>query len=81
MGILCKEAVDFISKKEEGKISLMQRTQLVSHLAICRFCRAFDKQNKVLTSLFNKRPATLFTSLDKKEKEAILAALEKAPET
>ncbi len=80
MGISCKQAVDFISKKEEGKLSLVQRTQLVSHLAICGFCRAFDKQNKLLTSFFNKRPATLSSSLDKKEKEAILTALENAPE-
>ena len=77
MGISCKQAVDFISKREEGKLSASQRFALWQHLAICRFCRAFNKQNKLLASIFKRRSADIAgeTSVNK---EAIIEALEKA---
>jgi hypothetical protein len=46
--ITCKQAVDYISKKEEGKISGTQRFALWRHLAICSLCRIFSVQNKVI---------------------------------
>ncbi|TAH09833.1 MAG: hypothetical protein EAZ12_05720 [Sphingobacteriia bacterium] len=48
MGISCKTAVDYISKKEEGKLSLFQRFQLWRHLAICYLCKRFEQQNKII---------------------------------
>lgn len=77
MGISCKQAVDFISKREEGKLSASQRFALWQHLAICRFCRAFNRQNRLLTSIFKKRPKD-FTGEASVNKEAIIEALEKA---
>lgn len=80
MGISCKQAVDFISKKEEGKLTFRQRTQLLSHLVICSFCRAFDKQNRLLSSIYRKRPVSIETTLKAEEKAAIVKAVEDAPE-
>ncbi len=46
--ITCKQAVDYISKKEEKKLSPMDQVLLWKHLAICRFCRMFTSQNKTI---------------------------------
>lgn len=35
MGIDCKTAVDYISKKEEDKLTFIQKYHLFCHLAIC----------------------------------------------
>lgn len=47
--ITCKDATLFISKREERKLSLFERLKLLIHLAICEFCKLFEKQNKFLT--------------------------------
>ena len=77
MGITCKQAVDYISKSEEGKLSVAQRFRLWQHLAICRFCKAFERQNKLLGSIFKQRPGTINEKLNK---EAIIEAIQKAEE-
>lgn len=79
MGISCKQAVDFISKREEGRLSPSQRFELWQHLAICRFCRAFNQQNKLLASVLKKRRND-FIAESSVNKEAIMEALEKAKE-
>jgi len=43
--IHCKQAVDFVSKREELKLSRMEAMQLRLHLFICAGCRRFMKQN------------------------------------
>ncbi len=78
MGISCKQVVDYISKKEEGKLSASQRFALWQHFAICRFCRAFNRQNKLLASIFKGRPAAFSMTVEPVNKEAIIEALAKA---
>ena len=46
--ISCKQAVDYISKKEEGKLSTTQRFRLWQHLADCPLCRRYSAQNKLI---------------------------------
>ncbi|MBG9375679.1 zf-HC2 domain-containing protein [Panacibacter sp. DH6] len=46
--ITCKQATILISKKEEGRLSLLQRIQLYQHLWICSLCRLFQKQSGLL---------------------------------
>lgn len=46
--ITCKEATIYISKKEEGKLSLTQRIQLWMHFGICSLCKMFYRQNKII---------------------------------
>ena len=81
MMISCKQAVDFISKKEEGRLALNQRIDLRGHLAICHFCRAFDRQNRLLSSVFHKRPDSVDVTLKAEEKQAIIKILEKAADS
>ena len=47
--ITCKDATLFISKREERKLSLFERLKLLMHLAICEFCKLFEKQNTFLS--------------------------------
>lgn len=53
--ISCKQAVDIILKKEEGKNSLLQYPKLWYHLWICPLCRYFLNQNKLINKLVAKR--------------------------
>jgi hypothetical protein len=69
--ITCKQAVDYISKKEEGKLSIGQRFQLWQHLFICRFCRLFLKQNKLIKKAFQqKKDNEVSLSTEEKQKMA-----------
>ena len=72
MAITCKEAVDFISKKEEGKLSFRQRLQLRYHLFVCSLCRLFYKQNKnMIRALKNDKPVQTLT-MAQSDKDALI---------
>ncbi len=78
MGINCKTAVDYISKKEEGKLSLVQQFHLWRHLAICYLCKSFEKQNKIIIDSIKIHSSTNSVNelLNKEEKQSIIKALE-----
>ncbi|MCB0697259.1 MAG: hypothetical protein KDC07_07835 [Chitinophagaceae bacterium] len=65
--ISCKEATYLVSKKEQGKITIAERIRLSLHLMICKFCKRFEKQNKIITEhakrlehvLYNEGETTL----------------------
>lgn len=40
----CKEATLLMAKKEEGKLSLMEKMKLSLHTSMCSFCRKFEMQ-------------------------------------
>lgn len=69
--ITCKEAVTFILKKEEGKLSVTNRLRLWRHLAVCSLCRIFSVQSQWINQAMQKRKAKSFT-LSKAEKESII---------
>lgn len=69
--ISCKEAVDYILKKEERKLSLLQRLSLWRHLAICSLCRIFSLQNDVVNEVMKQRQRTV-VPLSEEEKEKII---------
>lgn len=48
ISITCKQAVDYISKREESKLSASQRFGLWCHLLTCSLCRLFARQNKMI---------------------------------
>ncbi len=50
----CKEATYLISKKEEGRLGLFQKLKLGMHMSMCRFCRGFERQTRLLTGRLNK---------------------------
>ena len=71
MKITCKQAVNYISKKEEGKLSAAQRFALWRHLAICSLCRLFSQQNKTIVKAI-KEGGDSGTALGSQDKEAMM---------
>ena len=81
MGISCKEAVDYVSKNEEGKLTFRQKLQLWRHTAVCSLCKLFFKQNKQLVSSIGKHHHQQKRLLLPQEgKDAIVKALQSAEE-
>lgn len=56
MSISCKKATELVSKKEEGKISLRERFQLMQHMSACYLCKFFAIQNKQILKSIKKYP-------------------------
>ncbi len=76
MGINCKTAVDFVSKKEEGKLTIVQRYQLWYHLAICYLCKRFYQQNNIIIKgIKHHAKSTTNKQLNKEEKDIIINVL------
>ncbi len=48
LNITCLQATFLLSKKEEGRISLLERLQLRIHLSICAFCKLFAIQTQYI---------------------------------
>lgn len=46
--ISCKKATYLSSKKEEGKLSWIEKIQLRSHMTICSLCRLFEQQSQII---------------------------------
>lgn len=69
--ISCKEAVHYILKREERKLSLLERVRLWQHLAICSLCRIFFAQNKLINQTQQQRQEEQH-SLSVEEKEEII---------
>lgn len=69
--ISCKEAVDYILKREERKLSFLQRLSLWRHLAICSLCRIFTAQNTLINQALKKRQKRVMP-LSHVEKEKII---------
>ncbi|HEV8079147.1 MAG TPA: hypothetical protein VGP43_00430 [Chitinophagaceae bacterium] len=66
----CRQSTEWVIKKEKNKLSVKENLQLLSHMAICSFCRLFARQNTLINKsiLKNERmEALLLTSKDKKE--------------
>ncbi len=76
MMISCKEATEFILKKEEGKLSFRQRVQLWQHLGICGLCKLFAKQNKMITRAAKNLQIHIHPSLSESEKKLIIDTLQ-----
>lgn len=76
--ITCSQATEMMAKKEEGKISLIDRIRLWYHLFICILCRLYKKQDalivKHLHTLDKKAPDV---SLSEKEKNEMIEKLKK----
>lgn len=73
--ITCRQATDFISKKEEGKLSLAQSIQLIYHLFICSFCKLFYRQNKIITKETGNLHKHDEASLTQPQKQEMITAI------
>lgn len=65
--INCRQAVDFISKKEEGKLSAQQRFKLWRHLSECSLCHTFSVQNKIMAQAAVQQETRNLTVAEKEE--------------
>jgi hypothetical protein len=70
--ISCKQAVDYISKKEEGKLSSWKRLRLWQHLTTCSLCGRFSAQNKVLSGFLSVKKHNDQHHLSEAEKKALI---------
>ena len=73
-GITCKQAVDYISKKEESRLSAVQRFQLWRHLAVCSLCRLFSRQNSIIIKAL-KNSSDTRADLSDQQKQEIIASI------
>ena len=55
--INCDEATTICDKSQYGEASLMERIRLSLHLALCRHCKKYTRQNSLMTDVY-KRFAT-----------------------
>ena len=53
MMLSCDKATFFITKRDYQKLSCKENLQLKMHLMGCKLCRAFNKQNAVITEKLN----------------------------
>ena len=74
--ISCKKATDYISRREEGKLSLQQRWQLWQHLAVCTFCKLFSKQNKIISKSAPHLHEHIHATLTEEQKQSLIEALD-----
>ncbi len=73
--ISCKEATFLISKKEENKLSFVEKIKLKMHLLICSFCRLFEKQSKLISMNASKSHQHYTAVLSDSSKENIIQNL------
>jgi predicted anti-sigma-YlaC factor YlaD len=70
----CKKATYLVSKKEEARLSFLEKIQLRSHLAICSMCRKFESQTGFIGRM--ARHTHMEVTLSPEVKERMQAALE-----
>ena len=75
INISCKHATFLISKQQETKLSLINKMQLMWHLAICNVCKLYKKQTAYfLQKIKNSR--TEDTKLSQTAKDKINKVVE-----
>jgi len=74
--ITCKQATEFIVKRDEGKLSLKNRCLLLLHLGICGFCKFFSKQSKFISDNSKNIHRHVSDTLSAEEKEQMIANLQ-----
>jgi hypothetical protein len=78
--ISCKEATTAIVKRESQAPRLADRFRLWFHLLICRFCRLFAIQNKIMIKLLRHHEHPVgFTDEEKKNLSELIKNEESAP--
>ena len=71
----CKKATFLLSKKEEGKLMLLEKAQLKFHLRICDFCNRFEEQTRFFTKHSGHIHTHLPDTLSEEKKERMKALL------
>ena len=75
INISCKHATFLISKQQETKLSLINKMQLMLHLAICNVCKLYKKQTAYFLQKI-KNNSTEDTKLSQTAKDKIKKVVE-----
>ncbi len=78
----CKQITMLIVKEQEVKLSLKEKFDMHLHLIICKFCKAFRIQTRLLDAHIHKlahdeSPLPVNHMLSAQKKEAIQQAIDK----
>jgi len=74
--ITCKQATEFVIKRQEGKLSLKNRYLLWLHLGICGFCKLFKIQSEFIAKNSGHIHNHIDEALSPEEKEKMIANLQ-----
>ncbi|OYW20332.1 MAG: hypothetical protein B7Z54_01420 [Sphingobacteriales bacterium 12-47-4] len=77
MMIHCHEATYFMAKKEEGKLSLVDKLKLSVHTSLCAACKKFEKQTTQIKE--ESRTIMASDSLPTPTRERLKRTLEDIP--
>jgi len=74
----CKKTAELIDKQMLISLTLKEKVQLKAHKSICRNCKAYEKQSKLVDVLISKHFADSYNkhaNLDEEKKFQIIEAL------
>ena len=74
--ITCKQSTEWVIKKEHKRLSVKETLQLLSHMAVCSFCRLFQKQNSLVSKAFHKSERREIFHLTSNEKKELLHSVQ-----
>lgn len=66
--ISCKQATYLLSKKEEKKLSWLEKLRLRGHMTICSLCRKFEEQTGFIGRNARHSHADAFLRMELKQK-------------
>ncbi len=74
--ITCKQSTEWVIKKEYKELSVKENLQLLSHMAICSFCRLFQKQNSLISKALYKSESRERFHLTSEEKKILFHSVQ-----
>lgn len=74
--ITCKQSTEWVIKKEYKKLSVKENLQLLSHMAVCSFCRLFQKQNSLISKALYKTESKEIFHLTSEEKKDLFHSVQ-----
>lgn len=72
MMISCEDATELVVKKSHESLKFWDRFRLMFHLAMCRFCSLFEKQNKIIDAMAAQMDETIPEKMPEATKQKIL---------
>ncbi|MEZ5197760.1 MAG: hypothetical protein R2764_15650 [Bacteroidales bacterium] len=73
----CEQATQMVIKRGQEKLTKGQKIKLWMHLAMCKFCRLFEKQSRFLDEQAAHLDEHCHEHLTKESKSRILESIEK----
>ncbi len=74
--ITCRQSTEWTIKKEQGKLSVKENLQMMSHLAICSLCRLFKSQNLFISQALSKNENGETFRLSAEDKKELLLSIQ-----